>query len=198
MYCILVTGLPASGKSTLARALGEALSLPVLSKDDVKELLFDDVGFDSRAEKVALGVAALDAMFYAARQMLRCGIPVILENNCENATREPLQRLLSDTHATPITVMLTCEPHVLHERFVRRNTSPDRHRGHVVNDHYPERTPGKPVEPPAFDAFWSTMTARGMADFAVDGPRIELDMTHPETADVPALAARIRDIVRTL
>ena len=179
MYLILVTGLPASGKSTLARALGEALKLPVLSKDDVKELLFDDVGFDSRAEKVALGVAALDAMFYAARQMLRCGIPVILENNCENATREPLQRLLDDTHATPVTVMLTCEPHVLHERFVRRNASPDRHRGHVVNDHYPERTPGKPVEPPAFDAFWSTMTARGMADFAVDGPRIELDMTHP-------------------
>ena len=42
------------------------------------------------------------------------------------------------------------------------------------------------------------MTARGMADFAVDGPRIELDMTNPETADVPALAARIREIVRTL
>ncbi len=52
MYCILVTGIPAAGKSTMAETLAENLKLPVISKDTIKELLFDCVGFRSREEKV--------------------------------------------------------------------------------------------------------------------------------------------------
>ena len=50
MYCILVTGIPATGKSTMAKAMSERMKLPVISKDTIKELLFDNVGFQSRAE----------------------------------------------------------------------------------------------------------------------------------------------------
>lgn len=42
MYCILVSGIPASGKSTTAKFLGEYFSIPVISKDKLKELTFDD------------------------------------------------------------------------------------------------------------------------------------------------------------
>lgn len=35
MYCILVTGIPAAGKSTMAAYLGEKLNIPVISKDKV-------------------------------------------------------------------------------------------------------------------------------------------------------------------
>ena len=51
-YCILVTGIPASGKSTIAEHLAKELSLPCFSKDAFKEILFDTVGFRSREEKV--------------------------------------------------------------------------------------------------------------------------------------------------
>lgn len=51
MYCILVTGIPAAGKSVMAEALAERLKLPVIAKDAVKELLFDSVGFSSRGGK---------------------------------------------------------------------------------------------------------------------------------------------------
>ncbi len=54
MYCILVTGIPASGKNTMAEVLSARLKLPVISKDTMKELLFDNVGFRSRREKVNL------------------------------------------------------------------------------------------------------------------------------------------------
>jgi len=37
----LITGAPASGKTTLARKLAERLNLPVLAKDRIKETLFD-------------------------------------------------------------------------------------------------------------------------------------------------------------
>lgn len=52
MYCILVTGIRAAGKNSAARFLGERLDLPAVSKDGIKELLFDHLGFQSRAEKV--------------------------------------------------------------------------------------------------------------------------------------------------
>lgn len=55
MCLILVTGIPASGKSTMAAYLSEALSIPMLSKDRIKELLYDTVGFEGRAQKVKLG-----------------------------------------------------------------------------------------------------------------------------------------------
>lgn len=50
MYCILITGIPAAGKSTMAEFLSHKLAFPVISKDKIKELLFDDVGFNSREE----------------------------------------------------------------------------------------------------------------------------------------------------
>jgi len=53
MYCILVTGIPAAGKSVMAEALAERLKLPVIAKDAMKELLFDSVGFSSRGESKA-------------------------------------------------------------------------------------------------------------------------------------------------
>ncbi len=37
MYCILVTGIPAAGKSTMAEAISEKLKLPVISKDSIKD-----------------------------------------------------------------------------------------------------------------------------------------------------------------
>ena len=41
---VLVNGVPASGKSTLARALGRQLDAPVLELDAVKEVLFEELG----------------------------------------------------------------------------------------------------------------------------------------------------------
>lgn len=78
MYCILVTGIPAAGKSTMAEAVSERMKLPVISKDTIKELLFDHVGFQSREEKVNLGIASMEIMYYVAGQLMKTGQPFIL------------------------------------------------------------------------------------------------------------------------
>src|SRR4051794_10844242 len=41
---VVVSGIPASGKTTLARQLALALELPLVSKDVIKEALFDALG----------------------------------------------------------------------------------------------------------------------------------------------------------
>ena len=44
---------------------------------------------------------------------------------------------------------------------MERNNSPDRHRGHVVNDGYPEKNPGGPVCPVPYEDFVKGITDRG-------------------------------------
>src|SRR4051794_7589737 len=41
---VLVNGVPASGKTTIARGIGARLVLPVLELDAVKEVLFEELG----------------------------------------------------------------------------------------------------------------------------------------------------------
>ncbi len=41
-FTVLVTGVPGSGKTTLARELSVRLRLPLLSMDTIKEQLFTD------------------------------------------------------------------------------------------------------------------------------------------------------------
>ena len=113
MYCILVTGIPASGKSTMAEYLSEALCIPMLSKDKIKEILFDTIGFHSRAEKVALGTGAMEIMYYFAEQMMKIGQPFILENNFENVSKPGIQKLLSRYGCQAVTVRLSGDDSVL-------------------------------------------------------------------------------------
>ena len=40
MYCILVSGIPASGKTVLAEYLSASLHIPVVSKDKIKEIFY--------------------------------------------------------------------------------------------------------------------------------------------------------------
>lgn len=60
---VLVTGLPASGKTTLGRRLSLALGLPLLAKDVVKETLFDTLGVRDRLWSQQLGAAANEVLW---------------------------------------------------------------------------------------------------------------------------------------
>lgn len=117
MYCILVAGMPASGKSTIAVRISESLGIPMLSKDSIKEVLFDDLGFHSRAEKVQLGTAAMHILYYAAAQLMKVGKPFILENNFEDASIPGIMALLETHHYTAV----TGSPH----RVTRRSSTGD-------------------------------------------------------------------------
>lgn len=192
MYCILVAGIPASGKSTLAAALARALGLPWFSKDRIKELLFDRLGFRSRAEKVSLGLAAMDAMYYAAEQLMAAGQPFILENNFESSSREPLLRLLERYGYRAVTLTLTGDYQRIYDRFLQRNSSLDRHRGHVVNTCYPEQAEQAEEPPITFEQFVSGIRVRGMDSFTANGPQIMVDTTDFSGLNLSELAEKVK------
>ncbi len=181
MYCILVTGIPAAGKSTMAEALSERLKLPVISKDAIKELLFDNVGFQSRAEKVNLGVASMEIMYDTAGRLMKAGQPFILENNFEYSSEDGIKNLIEKYQYPALTITLTGDYNVIYRRFLERESSPDRHRGHVVNDCYPEKKENHlkalEIKTISYENFVHGIEKRGFDVFCVDGRQIKVDTT---------------------
>ena len=71
---VIVTGKPASGKSTLAKRLSQELHMPLVGKDSIREQLFDRLGWKDRQWAQELGKASIDMMFYFAWAELKWGI----------------------------------------------------------------------------------------------------------------------------
>lgn len=80
-HLILITGLPGTGKSTLARSLARHLALPLICKDTIKEPLLDLLGAADRSQSRRLSDASFAVMFALARDCLLAGTDVILEGN---------------------------------------------------------------------------------------------------------------------
>lgn len=196
MTCILIAGIPAVGKSTVARELSRRLNMPFFSKDDLKEILFDRIGFDSRQAKVQLGEAAADVLWDCAERLMRFGLPLILENNFEDASREAVLKLLEKYGYRGLTLMLTGDHRMLYERFCMRNISPERHRGHVVNDYYPEIVPHTVEQLRAatlsFEAYETGIARRGMERFHANAPVLRVDTTDLAAVDMDAIEHWIR------
>lgn len=198
MYCILVTGIPASGKSTMARFLAEAFGLPVISKDRIKECMYDTIGFRSREEKVKLGIASMQIMYDLAEELMKSARPFILENNFENVSKEGLLTILEKYEYKAITVTLTGDYKIIYQRFLERNRDPGRHPGHVVNDCYPgSKEINNPVQI-SYESFVEGITQRGMDSFTANGPQIILDTTDFGRLDREDLVRRIQDIVQAV
>lgn len=198
MYCILVTGIPASGKSTMARFLAEAFGLPVISKDRIKECMYDTIGFRSREEKVKLGIASMQIMYDLAEELMKSARPFILENNFENVSKEGLLTILEKYEYEAITVTLTGDYKIIYQRFLERNRDPGRHPGHVVNDCYPgSKEINNPVQI-SYESFVEGITQRGMDSFTANGPQVILDTTDFGRLDREDLVRRIQDIVQAV
>jgi predicted kinase len=129
---IIVNGFPATGKTTLARYLAGQLNLVSIHKDDIKETLFDTVGWSDRAWSRKLSSATYALIYYFAESQLKARNSFILEANFRPETASPrFQELLSRYPCTCIQLLCTAEPKIVLERYRQRWESGARHPGHV-------------------------------------------------------------------
>ena len=168
---LVVTGMPSSGKTTVAEGLARRLRLPLIAKDEIKESLYDSLGAGEVSWSAVLGGAAYALIFALARTMLDSGVSLIVEANffrdqeLDFATL-PEHRLVQLHCEAPLAILL--------ERYATRS----RHGGH----HDVEKIKELPArfESGAHDAL------------KIPGDLIELDTTQP--VDLDALADRIHEL----
>ena len=192
MDLIILSGLPASGKSTVARMLQAAFPFPIIEKDRIKECLFDTLGFQSHEEKRRLDAAAARILLRFAEDILVTGGGVILDNNFDTAAGEALRALQGRLSPRSVTVLLTADEETLYERYLARDLAHTRHPGHAVSDRYPP-LPGDPeVTPMEKEGFARRYLSRGMGEVSWDGPVIRVDTTDLAALDSAALISQVR------
>ncbi|MBR4863588.1 MAG: ATP-binding protein [Oscillospiraceae bacterium] len=197
MELIILAGMPATGKSTLASRLQARFGYPILEKDNIKEGLFDTLGFSCYAEKRALDVAANEVLLRCLKAMVKAKRSVIVDNNFDAASGEKLGQLLKEAgqDCNVVTVFLNGDPQVLYERYVARDSQGLRHLGHAMQTHYPPLEGEDTTFHMTREGFDRRFLHLGMDKAYWDGTRISVDATYPETIDTDGLIAQIAEIL---
>src|SRR5579862_3139246 len=122
---VVVTGPPAAGKTTVARGIAERLRLPLLTKDTVKEALFDELGVGDLAWSARLGAATYVVLEALVEESVLAGASLVLEGNFVRGSR--LETRLAALPARFVQIHCSAPLELLVERYAAR----ERHPGHV-------------------------------------------------------------------
>jgi predicted kinase len=162
---VIISGPPASGKTTLGRLLAEELGLPYMAKDTIKSALIAELGAVDVAASRRLGAAAMRSLVEVA---IEAGRGVLDGSWLRDRTSEQVLRLPGHV----VEVFCRCTQSVMEQRFHKRTAT--RGAGHFDNDR-------------SWDELWGDQTSEPVG---AAWPVIEVDSTQP--VDVPALAHAVR------
>jgi predicted kinase len=141
---IIVTGHPASGKTTLAQKLEAELNIPLIYRDQIKEILYDSLGWSDLSWSRKLGLASYELLYYIVDTHLSSGNSIIIESNFDpQMTNDRISALKAKYDCRLIQVYCHAPAEVLLARYARRGDTSERHPGHFGRefiDEYKERT----------------------------------------------------------
>jgi len=174
---VVVSGLPASGKSTLAQRLAAAQGWTLHDKDACLERLFGEQGVGDSTWRQSLSRQA-DEMLWRDAKACR-GSQLLVSWWChpravDTTSGTPLDGALRDMGKV-VELHVRCDPALAVERFFARS----RHLGHL------DGARDRAVERRRFEQ-WSAQGALGI------GPLVEVTAEQVRTCDVEALAAALQ------
>jgi predicted kinase len=178
---VIVTGPPASGKTTLGARLAAELGWPFVSRDALKELLFDQLGWSDRDWSRKLGGASWDLLYTVLDLLLVGRASLVVESNFQAALDGARFRQLQQRHGfQAIQLVCSADDATLRRRYEARASDGTRHPGHVDHLNGAE--------------FAAVLAARHDYALGLDGPLLTLDTTRLDNVDLDTLVATVREL----
>lgn len=179
---VIVSGPPATGKTTIAMKIAGSLGLPFVHKDAIKEKLFDLLGWKDRDWSRRIGVAAYELLFYFVETQLSAGRSLVVESNFRrNESSRYFRRIMAKHDFIPIQIMCWAEGETLVARFRDRDSSGNRHPGHV------DATAIIDVERELLVGRYDPLD--------LSGEVIEVETTHFDAIDLSSLVERLGSLL---
>lgn len=186
---IVIQGYLASGKSTFARRLSNALGVPCFVKDTFKSALCESISLENREESSRFSAVTFDGMLYITERMLETGQPLILEGNFTPAGAKKkdeagaLRELLRRYGCPSLTFRFTGNTHVLYERFTAREKSPERGKANTMMISFSQED---------FDGW-----CRNLDGFSLEGETVDIDTTDFSAVDFEQHIALARQFLNS-
>jgi len=117
--CIIVTGRAGSGKTTLAKKLGERLWMPVISRDEIKEGYVNTFGVKHDELPADTNGLVSDLFFVIINQYLAGNISVVIEAAFQHRVWEPRMPKIVEL-AMPVIVLCCVDDAVAARRHLQR------------------------------------------------------------------------------
>ena len=137
MRLIIITGAPASGKSSIAEMVGRKLSIDVISKDGYKIELFEKYGFTNHAEKKKLSIRGEQMMNDSIRKHIEQNKDIIVDNNFKDF--DDVRKAIDDNMTIVKVICILCKADydILAKRYNDRIQSGNRHLALYTLNQYP-------------------------------------------------------------
>jgi len=127
---LVISGLPASGKTTLGHRLAQALGLPILDKDEILEALFEGLGVGDAEWRNRLSRSADVVLQRLADQTAGAVLASFGRHPQVTGESGTATGWISALPGRVVEVHCVCPPEVAAERFLARK----RHDGHLDRD----------------------------------------------------------------
>lgn len=180
---ILIAGASAAGKSRYAKHFGNAFPIPVISKDSVKEVMHDGLQFHATTVEQTqyYGACAYKLLFYFAECLMKSGVDLCLESSFTNQSKDVMLSLLRTYHYESLTVFLNAPLEILHQRFIQREKTEERHPGLSHGIYHDFETYEK--------------VAAQQTEFDLGDKRLEVDVSDWDKVDYGTIDLKIEEFI---